>query len=135
MSLIKDLLHTPPALSKSAAFTKWNGVFYMLAGAMMLVWPASVQIIFRDPAFQGNEAALFRVIGMCVAVIGWFYFFGGRAGARQIAAASVVDRMILVPVVLIPLAIADVFPHVLLTFAILDPILGAITWHLLRRDA
>jgi hypothetical protein len=39
---------------------------------------------------------------------------------RQIVAASVFDRLILVPVVLVPLAIASVFPHLFLAFAILD---------------
>jgi hypothetical protein len=61
-------------------------------------------------------------------VIGWLYLFGGRAGARQIVAASVVDRLVLVPAVLVPLAIAGVFPHLLWTFAILDPALGIGAW-------
>ena len=46
-----------------------------------------------------------RVIGLTVAVIGWLYIFGGHSGARQFVAASVVDRLVFVPLVLIPLAI------------------------------
>ena len=84
-----------------------------------------------DPAFAGHEEGLIRVIGMTVAVIGWLYLFGGRSGARQIIAASVVDRLVLVPAVLVPLAIAGVFPHLLMTFAILDPLLGIGAWALL----
>ena len=71
--------------------------------------------------------------GVTLAVIGWLYFFGGRSGARQMVAASVVDRLVLVPAVLVPLAIAGVFPHLLVTFAILDPTLGIGAWLLLRR--
>jgi hypothetical protein len=66
-------------------------------------------------------------------VIGWLYFFGGRSGARQIVAASVVDRLVFVPVVLVPLIIAGVFPHLLGTLAILDPALAIGAWVLHNR--
>jgi len=134
MSLLADLFRTPLSRSHSARFVEWNGVFYMAAGALMLAWPAAVQVIFRDPAFAGNEGSLFRVIGMCVLVIGWFYFFGGRSEARQITVASVVDRIILVPLVLAPLAISGVYPNTLLAFAVLDPILGGIAWWMLVKE-
>ena len=49
------------------------------------------------------------------------------------AAASVVDRLVLVPAVLVPLAIAGVFPHLLVTFAILDPTFGIGAWLFLGR--
>jgi hypothetical protein len=71
---------------------------------------------------------------MAVAIIGWFYLFGGRSGGRQVVAASVLDRIILVPLVLIPLALAGVFPRLLLTFAVLDPLLGLVAWYLLARE-
>ena len=35
-------------------------------------------------------------------------------------AASVIDRLVFVPLVLLPLALAGVFPHLLVTFTILD---------------
>jgi hypothetical protein len=60
-------------------------------------------------------------MGMTVMVIGWLYLFGGLSGGRRIVAASVLDRVVFVPV---PLAIAGVFPHFLLAFAVLDPTLG-----------
>ena len=63
--------------------------------------------------FVGREAALVRILGMTVAIIGWFYLFGGRSGGRQVVAASVLDRIILVPLVLVPIAISGVFPHLL----------------------
>jgi hypothetical protein len=65
-----------------------------------------VQTIFRDASFVGNEAALIRVMGMTVMVIGWLYLFGGLSGGRRIVAASVLDRVVLVPLVLVPLAIS-----------------------------
>jgi hypothetical protein len=92
-------------------------------------------MLFRDAPFAGHEEALMRVVGMTVMVIGWLYLFGGRSGARQVVAASVLDRVVLVPAVLVPVAIAGVFPHLLLTFAILDPSLGIGAWVLLSRSA
>ena len=106
----------------------------MSAGALLLIWPGAVQTLLLDSEFVGREAALVRILGMTVTVIGWFYFFGGRSGGRQIVAASVLDRIVLVPLVLVPLAITGVFPHTLLLFAILDPFLGLVAWYLLNRE-
>jgi predicted ABC-type sugar transport system permease subunit len=108
MSLMKDLLAKPPALTTASKYTALNGVAYLVAGALLVVWPRVTQTLFMDPAFVGHEEALMRVIGLTIVVIGWFYLFGGRSGARQIVAASIIDRLMFVPVVLVPLATAGV---------------------------
>ena len=87
-----------------------------------------------EPAFVGHEQALMRVIGLTIVAIGWLYLFGGRSGARQFVAASVIDRLLFVPGVLIPLAIAGVFPRLFLTFTLLDVSLAIDAWMLLARD-
>jgi hypothetical protein len=104
MPLIKYLLEKPRSLSRDAKYAVLNGVAYLAVGTLLVVWPGVTQTIFRDSAFAGHEEALMRVIGLTVAVIGWLYIFGGRSAARQFVAASVVDRLIFVPLVLIPLA-------------------------------
>jgi len=134
MSLIKDLLERPFDKAITSRYTVMNGLIYFGFGALVLVWPGMVQTIFRDAAFVGNEAALIRVMGMTVMVIGWLYLFGGLSGGRRIVAASVLDRVVLVPLVLLPLAITGVFPHFLLAFAVLDPMLGIGAWLLLRQS-
>jgi hypothetical protein len=35
--------------------------------------------------------------------------------------------------VLVPTALAGVFPKMMLVFAVLDPVLALVAWHLLRR--
>lgn len=132
MSFNSDLLETPASLSRASKWTVMNGFIYLGMGALFVVWPGAVQTIFMDDAFAGHEEALFRVIGLTVMVIGWLYLFGGRSGGRQVVAASVLDRWILVPGVLVPIAIFGVFPHVLLAFALLDASLALGAW-LLRR--
>jgi hypothetical protein len=42
--------------------------------------------------------------------------------------------LIFVPAVLIPLAIAGVFPHLFLTFTIIDALLAIGAWVLLARE-
>ena len=89
MSLIKDLLARPFDQAITSKYTAMNGLIYLGFGALILVWPAMVQTIFRDATFVGNEAEINCVLGMTVMVIGWFYLFGGLSGGRRIVAASV----------------------------------------------
>lgn len=136
MTLIRNLLESPSELRVSSRFTILNGVLYMGAGALLLIWPGAVQALLREREFVGDESALIRAIGMSVIVIGWLYFFGGRSGGRQVVAASVLDRIVLVPLVLLPLAVVyGVFPRLLLSLAILDPVLAVVAWYLLVRES
>ncbi len=134
MSLLTDLLERPPKLSVASRYTALNGVIYIAAGALLVVWPGSTQTLFMEPAFVGHEQGLVSMVGLTVLVVGWLYLFGGRSGGRQVVAASVIDRLVFVPGVLVPLAISGVFPHLLLTFAVLDPILAIGAWVLLHRE-
>ena len=134
MSLIDNLQDSPEQLARSSKFTVLNGFVYLTAGGLLMAWPGAVQAVLFGPSFVGREAALIRVLGMTVAIIGWFYVFGGRSGGKQVVAASVLDRVVLVPLVLIPTAMAGVFPTLLGTFAVLDPILGLIAWYLLAQE-
>jgi hypothetical protein len=134
MSLIATLLQTPARLSTASRYTAFNGWIYLSAGALLIAWPGMTQMLFMERAFIGNEEALMRVVGLTLVVVGWLYYFGGRTGAPSVTAASIVDRLIFVPAVLVPLAVAGVFPHLLAAFAILDPVLAVTAWVLLRRD-
>lgn len=133
MSILAALKESPAGLSGASTFTWMCGLFYMAAGAVTLAWPGAAQVLLRDPDFVGHEAALVRVLGMLLLVVGWLYVFGGRSGGRQFVAATVVDRIVLVPAVLVPTALAGVIPHTLLMFAVVDPALALIGWFLLAR--
>jgi hypothetical protein len=93
-----------------------KGLIYLALKVLLIVWPGVTLALFMDRAFVGDEQGFIRVVGLTVVVIGWLYLFGGRSGARQFVAASVVDRLVFVPIVVVPLAIAGVFPHLLLAF-------------------
>lgn len=133
MSILAALKESPAPLSMASRFTWMCGAFYMASGALILCWPACAQVLMRDPDYAGHEARLVRVLGMCVLIIGWLYFFGGRSGGRQVVAATIFDRIVLVPLVLVPVALSGVLPHTLLMFAVVDPALAVIAWLLLSR--
>ena len=134
MSIIKALLEKPPSLTTASKYTALNGFIYLAVGLLLIVWPGVTQTLFMDRPFAAHEEGLIRVTGLTVVVIGWLYVFGGRSGSTQIVAASVIDRLIFVPAVLIPLAMAGVFPHLFLTFAALDASLAIGAWILLARE-
>ena len=134
MSLLNTLMEKPPTLSKASRYTAMNGVLYTVSGASMLIMPDLLRTIYMEPAFVGREEGLVRLVGMMLAIIGWFYFFGGRSGAKQFVAATILDRIILVPLVLVPLGLFGVFPNLLFSFALLDPLLAIGAWYLLQKD-
>ena len=82
MSLIETLLEKPTNLSIASKYTAMNGIVYLSAGALLILWPGAVQAIFRDRAFVGDEQGIIRALGMAVVVIGWLYLFGGRSESR-----------------------------------------------------
>jgi len=133
MSLLTNLKSAPRKLPPVAIFNAVCGLFYLANGAVIIAWPGIAQALFFEPAFTGHESGLLRVIGMTLAIIGWLYIFGSRSGGAQVAAATVIDRLTIVPLVLFGVALTGTFPHLFLLFAVLDPLLGAIAWWLLSR--
>ena len=85
MSLINDLLEQPADLASTSKYTIVNGVMYLGMGAGTTCWPGMIQTIFRDAAFVESEAALIRIVGLTVVVIGWLYLFGGLSGDRPLS--------------------------------------------------
>jgi hypothetical protein len=133
-TLIKTLLKKP-SLTPASRFQALNGIVYFGAGLGIILWPGLIQVLLRDPHFTGHDSALFRAIGLTIAVIGWHYFFGGRTGGKQVVAASLIERFVFVPLVLLPLAFAGVFSHTFVAFAVLDAGLAIRAAVLLRAEA
>ena len=133
MSLLSDLLEAPKDLSPASKYTLANGLLYLACGLIIMIWPGIAQAVFGESEFSAHEEGLARVIGMLTIVVGWLYAFGGRTGGRQFVAATIVDRICLVPFALGSVAMTGVFPRMLLTFAVLDPALAIGAWLLLRK--
>ncbi len=133
MQLITWLLEKPATLPKVSRYAVMNGAIYLSLGALLIVWPHVVQVVLMERDFVGGEQGLMRVIGLTLVVIGWLYVFGGRTGARQFAASSVIDRLIFVPAVNLPVAWFGTFPRLLVAFTIMDMSLAIGAWVLLNR--
>jgi hypothetical protein len=133
MSPIKIALEKPLSSTTASKYTVFNGFVYFGLGVLLILWPGAIQTLLGERPFVGDEEGLMRVIGMAVAIIGYYLVVGGRAGSRQTTAASVIDRLTIVPVVLLPLAIAGVFPRLLVAIVIVDICLAISTWVLLNR--
>jgi hypothetical protein len=122
-------------LSPLARYTQWNGVFYMLTGALFYFAPGVLALLPGSEPFAGQEEGYLRVAGMAVLFIGWFYFIGARTNSDRFGLATVVDRL-LVPLFLLPLALSGAIPSVLgWSFSLLDPALGIGAWLIWRRSS
>lgn len=130
----KLLFSKPPPQTPLTRYTEWNGVLYMLVGATFYAWPNSAQVLLRAQSYQAGEAGLVRALGMTIALIGYFYFFGGRTGQDRFGVATILDRL-LVPLLLVPLVVSgELSPQLGLPFAVLDPALAIGAWVIFARS-
>lgn len=121
-------------LTPLARYTQANGVLYLALGLTIYAWPGMTGLVGAGP-LEGQEPALFKVIGMAIAIIGWFYVMGARTNRDSFGLATFADR-ILVPFFLLPLVLAgDVDPMLVLPVAILDPILGIGAFAIWKRQS
>jgi hypothetical protein len=116
-------------------YTVANGLLYLAIGSALYLLPAPVLIrLFFLDHLTGYEEGLARVVGVTVAIIGWFYVMGGRTRTDSFALGTVVDRLLL-PVVLVPLSLRGLAPPgMVLPFAILDPLLAIVAYVIWRRE-
>ena len=113
-----------PAATPLGRYTQANGVLYAVMGLALFSFPQLFQSIGADD-FEAGERGLVRTLAFVLIVIGWFYVMGGRTAADSFGLSTVVDRVIIVPAFLVPLAASGaVDPAIVLPIAILDPVLG-----------
>jgi len=132
---IEVMFSTPDEpLTPLARYTQANGFLYLALGLLIYAWPGGMALVGAG-AFEGQESGLFRIVGFAIAVIGWFYVFGGRTNRDSFGLATFGDR-ILVPVFVLPLVFAgQVDPVLMLPVAVLDPILGIGAFVIWKRQS
>ena len=59
VQLLADLMAKPATLSAASKYTAMNGVIYLCAGALLIVWPGATQTIFLDRAFSATRRRSF----------------------------------------------------------------------------
>jgi hypothetical protein len=129
-SMLEAPAGPPGALSR---YTFWNGVVYLVVGGSLYLAPDMVRKLLFMAPFSGHEEGYMRLLGVAVAIIGWFYVFGARTRADSFALATVADR-IAVPVLLLPLYFTGQMPAgPVFAFALLDPLLALGAYLIWRR--
>lgn len=132
---IEVMLSTPDEpLTPLARYTQVNGFLYLALGLVVYAWP-NVMGLVGAGQLEGQEPALYRIVGLAIAIIGWFYVMGARTNRDSFGLATFADR-ILVPFFVLPLVFTgQVDPMLVLPVAILDPILGVGAFVLWKRQA
>lgn len=131
----KVMFSTPDEpLTPLARYTQANGLLYLALGFVVYAWPEVMSLVGAHP-LEGQEPALYRMLGLSVAIIGWFYVIGGRTNRDSFGLATFADR-ILVPFFALPLVLAGhVDPMLVLPVAILDPLLGIGAFLIWKRQS
>ncbi len=134
MSFWSALLARPAELSLLARFTVGCGVFYLVVGGAVYVLPEAAFEFALQQDLTTSEVGSTHLLGMTIAIIGWFYVFGGRTGADSFGLSSVIDRL-LVPMFVLPQVIFYDVPLLgVLPLAIADPLMGLCALWLWRRS-
>lgn len=129
------MLSTPDQpLSPLARYTQANGFLYLALGLVIYAWPGVTGLVGAG-VLQGQEPALYGLIGFAIALLGWFYVFGARTNRDSFGLATFADR-ILVPFFILPLVVTgQVDPMLVLPVVILDPILGVGAFIIWKRQS
>lgn len=99
-------------------------MLYLTLGISLYFFPGLLTLTGAGEPTSG-EQGLLRILAFVMAIIGWFYVMGARTRASSFSLATVVNRVLVVPPFLLPLAFSGaVDPHLVIPFAILDPVLG-----------
>lgn len=131
--MLKELLAPPPPATPLSTYTTINGMVYMLMGLSFWIWPYALEL-FGHPALTPATQGPIRGIGIAVIQIGWFYVWGARTRNVAFSLASVVNRLVFGPVLILPLVYMKLLePTLGIPFVVIDMILGAGMFALWKR--
>jgi hypothetical protein len=120
--------------TRLSRYTERCGYFYLAVGLGLLFAPTGPVQLGLLPAYEGQEEALVRLLGLTLGVVGYFYVFGGRTHQRSFGLATVLDRLLVPALLGFVYTISHVEVMLVLPLAILDPLLGMGAYILWRRD-
>ena len=124
-----------PEIEKSRLirFTENCGYMYILIGSLFLFVPNSLVMLGLTPTFQGQEEGLIRIVGITVAIIGYFYIFGARTHSRAFGLSTILDRLLIPFLLSFVYLVSNVELFLLLPLGVLDPVLALIALYLWKN--
>lgn len=121
IDVMRQPVAPPTALSR---YTTFNGILYVLTGLTFMLWPYCLELVGHPPLTVASAGPI-RGVGISVIYIGSFYIWGARSRFVPISLASVVNRVFLGPVLILPLVYLKLMEPMLgIPFCVLDVVLG-----------
>jgi uncharacterized membrane protein HdeD (DUF308 family) len=111
-------------LTKTSKFLLLQGVIYLITGLNCLLAPDLFASIYM---FEISDAAPWRMLGMEVCVVAYFYIMSARTNSRYFATTTVLDRIILGPIFAFQAMYLGAPPVLSYTFAFLEPMFAILT--------
>jgi len=132
----EKLLPEFSTISQTSKFLILQGIIYGSTGLTLYLFPGlfNKMMLFPRP-YTELEEPLYRCIGFCTIGIGYFYIMTSRMNNNYWAVATIFTRMTMTPFCCIVLWLFfGGEPRLCITFAILDPTLGYLTYLSLMQD-
>ena len=82
-------------------FLEINGWIYFLVGLLYFLFPQLPTLINIHPALEGNDSGWVRYFGFMGLAMGYYFVFMGRSQSYSLAVATVLSRVLFVPLALI----------------------------------
>ena len=120
--------------TRLSRYTERCGYGYVLLGLLLFFAPGAQVAVGLLPPFSGQEEGMYRLIGMSLAFVGYFYVFGGRGQSQVFGLATVLDRLVVPLFGLYVLQVSTIAPMVVLPMCVLDPILAMGGYWMWRKD-
>jgi len=131
--MFERLIHAPQR-TRAARSVEWFGWLMLFEAAVLLCSPHAVAQLLQLPALSPQAANYFRLVGLLVAGLGMLYVVSGRLNAEGFVFASLLDRPLVPPVMLL-LWWLDIVPGPLaLLFAVSDGLSFLWTLHAWRAQ-
>lgn len=112
-----------------------QGVVYAAVGMLCSVKPSLIADMMLIPSPEALDLAWFRIAGVPLSTIGYFYIQGARqVDVKPFVVTSTFNRMTFVPLMLFYIMFFGSTPQVCLAFAVLDPLLAVLTHHVWVHD-
>jgi hypothetical protein len=100
MQMAMRLLHPGPR-SASAKTVEAFGWLLLLEGAVVVLAPHGVASLLGLSGFSASTAVYFRLVGLLISGLGLLYIVSGRLDAQGFVFASLLDRPLVPPVMLV----------------------------------
>mmetsp|Transcript_2025 Transcript_2025/g.4682 ORF Transcript_2025/g.4682 Transcript_2025/m.4682 type:complete len:186 (-) Transcript_2025:25-582(-) len=111
-----------------------EGVLYFVLGMQTWLVPETAHYTFLMPPLEPAEAQIARLGGMGMMVVGYFYMQMARTNSPFVVAASIFNRLLLVPPMFAVAGMLGARWQVCLAIALLDTALALLTFHRWQAD-